>query len=404
MNFPVVQFCNDETVEYVSGAWMVGRTQCYWPKRSGREVVRLRTSHARPEDDWELHSCRLLSVALNEKTARHRLQKAVKGFDDLTTEAEEDTEAPPPKRQCAPSSSQLVDITVDSNPNPTEIQLLTRAPSKGRGSSSGATFSMPAPPALPAAIANLSSGNIGASQSSHADFPLSTSSPNLAREASGQQREDRLLQGNQREDRLLQGNQREDRLLQGNQREDRLLQGNRCSYQRQLDERQQRSSSVGGQQAELQPPSLSSFERVVLRELAAIRQQVEENGRHIAAISSRRGVNLRLPVDLPCTTVPDANTLCDFLEIEGNMENLKRQLSTAGGRCTKDVARRILKKLMTASLMELYSFAGRKGKLAFKTTKLWETVLGACLLSTKCTDAEVENCVKDILKHAKDSK
>uniref|UniRef100_A0A1I8JGU7 Histone H4 n=1 Tax=Macrostomum lignano TaxID=282301 RepID=A0A1I8JGU7_9PLAT len=48
----------------------------------------------------------------------------------------------------------------------------------------------------------------------------------------------------------------------------------------------------------------------------------------------------------------------------------KRQLSTAGGRCTKDVARRILKKLMTASLMELYSFAGRKGKLAFKTTKL----------------------------------
>uniref|UniRef100_A0A1I8GHX4 CCDC50_N domain-containing protein n=1 Tax=Macrostomum lignano TaxID=282301 RepID=A0A1I8GHX4_9PLAT len=127
----------------------------------------------------------------------------------------------------------------------------------------------------------------------------------------GNQREDRLLQGNQREDRLLQGNQREDRLLQGNQREDRLLQGNRCSYQRQLDERQQRSSSVGGQQAELQPPSLSSFERVVLRELAAIRQQVEENGRHIAAISSRRGVNLRLPVDLPCTTVPDANTLSD---------------------------------------------------------------------------------------------
>jgi hypothetical protein len=102
--FLIVEF-EDSAVDYVSEMWMLGRSSCRWPNTSLFHVRKLRTAHASPEEQWESHSCKVLSRTDSELLARRRCQKAVDGADSLTTSDEDVVSRH--RRRCRPAIAQL---------------------------------------------------------------------------------------------------------------------------------------------------------------------------------------------------------------------------------------------------------------------------------------------------------
>ncbi len=66
----------------------------------------------------------------------------------------------------------------------------------------------------------------------------------------------------------------------------------------------------------------SDFQRIVLRELAAIRWQVEETDRRVAALTTRRGIEVNTPVPLPMSTIDHVTRMEEWLETASNFEKL----------------------------------------------------------------------------------
>uniref|UniRef100_A0A1I8ILH6 PPM-type phosphatase domain-containing protein n=1 Tax=Macrostomum lignano TaxID=282301 RepID=A0A1I8ILH6_9PLAT len=115
------------------------------------------------------------------------------------------------------------------------------------------------------------------------------------------------------------------------------------------------------------PPSAAAsaaatFEKIVMRELAAIRQYVERIERTVSAIASRKSVAApNLPVNLPCSAEDMAELVQHLEENPADAEALVR----------------------------------RREKAAFKDSILWTIVRGATLRSVKAK--EIEAAVKEMI-------
>ncbi|XP_054261016.1 uncharacterized protein LOC128985496 isoform X1 [Macrosteles quadrilineatus] len=109
--------------------------------------------------------------------------------------------------------------------------------------------------------------------------------------------------------------------------------------------------------------------------------------------------------------------ICNPIENESHLENFEKKLqekktydfvvkdlSRLGGTTTKEVTKRILRKLLSDKLAQHYSFHGFKKKKVFGTLKMKNVIFDAVRKTpstTQSSDAEIEGVVKDWLRQAK---
>ncbi|KAL5015191.1 hypothetical protein ScPMuIL_009461 [Solemya velum] len=114
-----------------------------------------------------------------------------------------------------------------------------------------------------------------------------------------------------------------------------------------------------------------------------------------------------LPEDiiLPITSKEDLEELEDKLQDAAVAGAMVNHLSTFGGRTLKESISRLLRELITNHLADLYNWSGAKGKLPLGNTKMVSIVF-KCVqknpITRGCTKQEMERCVKDWLRGARD--
>jgi len=81
-------------------------------------------------------------------------------------------------------------------------------------------------------------------------------------------------------------------------------------------------------------------------------------------------------------------------------------MSLVGGHNINDICRRIMRHLMSPTIMCLFSLTGRKGgKRPFKETIFFSVVKDSARISSKhlgISDRDIEIGISEVLKHAKD--
>ncbi|CAN8002737.1 unnamed protein product, partial [Ixodes pacificus] len=81
-------------------------------------------------------------------------------------------------------------------------------------------------------------------------------------------------------------------------------------------------------------------------------------------------------------------TMKEFEEVEGSLQcatlrvALRKELSTLGGTTLSNVVRLVMERTVRKDIQLQFSLMGRKGKRSFKGTRLYDVVLGNCLIFT----------------------
>ncbi|CAB3976771.1 transposase domain-containing [Paramuricea clavata] len=103
----------------------------------------------------------------------------------------------------------------------------------------------------------------------------------------------------------------------------------------------------------------------------------------------------------PMDTLGEIQKLCLKLEQSKFKNTLVSYLAAQCGHSLGDTVRRIMAKLGTNKLWSLYSFKGRKGKLAFKGLNLCNVIIKSCVkCHEKATEPNIEEQISETLKHA----
>uniref|UniRef100_A0A1Y1LWW9 DUF4806 domain-containing protein n=1 Tax=Photinus pyralis TaxID=7054 RepID=A0A1Y1LWW9_PHOPY len=103
----------------------------------------------------------------------------------------------------------------------------------------------------------------------------------------------------------------------------------------------------------------------------------------------------------PLHTVEDVEQMENLISSDIDLQRrLVMQLSKLGGNGVVSITNKILKTLMEDSLASEFNFFGKNKKKAFGNLKLKEIVVNAVQTQSKnSTIAEIENCMKNWLKH-----
>lgn len=344
-----------------------------------------------PEESWETHDCKLMSCAPDEATARRRLMRAEKGIDDVNTEPENEGRRPkhPPKRFMHEQDNR----STTRKRRRTSIKDASDSEAEG-SSETEVAFDVPPFPAekdLRHPIVGGQSSSARAASFSQLQDCAGNSPQSPARDAMSESCAGSAVFS------PAPGSCSPLHLRPASTRTNTVR---NSSVEPMSNSPRQPGFAMGPTRT--QQHSNSGFERTVLRELTAIRHEVGQLQRAVAFVTSRRGVNISLPVELPCASLEDVQELSEFVEIEANRENLERQLANVGGSNVQEVVRRIIRRLLTPATASRYSFRGKRGKLAFQATPLWLVVRGASMLSIKTTEKDIESATKNQLRHAKD--
>ncbi|XP_054706359.1 uncharacterized protein LOC129220549 [Uloborus diversus] len=142
--------------------------------------------------------------------------------------------------------------------------------------------------------------------------------------------------------------------------------------------------------------------RMEVKEIKATLDLLVEQSNNSRNQSSVAVTNI--DVKLPLEDFEGVQNLERLLEEESNKNYLLNKCKNFGGSCFQDHTRRILKHLFTDETAELFSWTGSKGgKRKFMSLKIADLVIEAVLKeSGQTTRADVENVMKNWLRHAKD--
>ncbi|XP_054711002.1 uncharacterized protein LOC129220597 [Uloborus diversus] len=142
--------------------------------------------------------------------------------------------------------------------------------------------------------------------------------------------------------------------------------------------------------------------RMEVKEIKATLDLLVEQSNNSRNQSSVAVTNI--DVKLPLEDFEGVQNLERLLEEERNKNYLLNKCKNFGGSCFQDHTRRILKHLFTDETAELFSWTGSKGgKRKFMSLKIADLVIEAVLKeSGQTTRADVENVMKNWLRHAKD--
>ncbi|CAB4020504.1 Hypothetical predicted protein, partial [Paramuricea clavata] len=148
-----------------------------------------------------------------------------------------------------------------------------------------------------------------------------------------------------------------------------------------------------------------NFQTSVLMKLDSIIQNQKEILVHLRRqnFGTEKTCEVELDNSLakPMNTLEEMEVLCGKLEQVAFTKTLVNYFAAQCGHTCGDTVRRIMAKLGTNKLWSLFSFKGRKGKQAFKSLKLCNIIIKACMRShQKATELSVEEHISETLKHA----
>lgn len=77
--FAIVEFLDQQFIEYIPDSWLVGLTNAYWPNKKLCRIRKLITDFAEPDDAWPTYSIRVLGKA-GDYIFIHLFMKWTKNF------------------------------------------------------------------------------------------------------------------------------------------------------------------------------------------------------------------------------------------------------------------------------------------------------------------------------------
>uniref|UniRef100_A0A1E1XPZ7 DUF4806 domain-containing protein n=1 Tax=Amblyomma sculptum TaxID=1581419 RepID=A0A1E1XPZ7_AMBSC len=160
------------------------------------------------------------------------------------------------------------------------------------------------------------------------------------------------------------------------------------------------------QQAPRQKKQLldEDFKQEVLTRLAVLRVVQKQHGELLLGLCNSSTTREAAVADTPTIKQPfeDAQQLVHFDSglSQSTKAILIHDFTAIGGTTPESCTRRILRSVMVDKVASLFSFHGKKGKLAFSDLQICSCIVAAVKAVHSCNDHQVETAIKDWLRHA----